>query len=153
MREANPNRYLLVPFHAYEEGDYVGMKALIIRTSSKEDALEALDSEIIEGSEELWGARVNGDVFGGSSPERAGDGLYYVAGFDPEAEDETATLVLKVYETQMFDTLDEAEEAALRKYNVYTPLVYRYDDRGALQPVKRGSKSTETKQLRNKLLR
>lgn len=139
-RTTNPARYYLVPYHAYEEGSYVGMQAAIVRGSSSRAVMEAVDMETHEGDfpPELVSAMTT-DTFGGSSVERADGLLYYVAGAPEDEEEEesgeTPTYIVRYSEPEEFATLDAAQEQALRHYKVYTPKFYAVD-RGGLRKVK-----------------
>jgi len=139
-RAPNPAKYFLVPYVAYEEGQFVSTnKAVIIKASSLEDAGDALDMETHEGDfpPELVVA-METDTFGGSSVERAGDGLYYVMGM-PETEEEfeegeSPTFIVRYGDASVFSSREAAEDAAL-KDRIYSPLFYTVD-RGGLREQK-----------------
>ncbi len=146
-RKSNPTqRYYAVPYHAYEEGSYVGMQGVVVKARSKRDLLDAIDMETHEGDfpPELVAASET-DTFSGSSVERAGDGMYYIAGFDPEDEDEIPTYVVRYSEPSEHASREAAEEELMREWKVYTPSGYYAVDRGGLREVKARTNPADVK--------
>lgn len=125
-RAPNPaQKYFLVMYTPYWEGDYVGMKAVAVRARSKDDVYEAIHEDTREGS--FPPEAMEADV---GHLESAGSGLYYAMG------DEDETYYVQYTSVEPFDTLADAEEEAL-KWKVYNLSgTYRVDARGGLQAVK-----------------
>lgn len=148
-RTANPDKkYFLLTYVAYEEGNFVSTKGVIIRggrDTTPKDVVRAVDSETKEGSfpPEL-AAAMETDTFGGDSVERSDPGFYYVTGTpDFVEEGEWPTFIVRYNEMEVYESLEDAEDALLNKHRVYdTPELYALD-RGGLREFKRGGKKAK----------